>query len=172
MLDELVAAELIDQIGFAADAEYEFRHPLVRAVAYESQLAADRAHWHRRVAETREQTDANAALIAEHLEAAGEMKAVYQWHMRAGVGRRTGISMRRRSVGAGRGGRRRSAGNRIRNVWHAHYRTASDAARYERFADSIPMCRGCSKRPSVGQESGDKASLALVMSGHTAEGQP
>lgn len=82
---DLVAAELIDQIAFTPAPAYEFRHPLVRAVAYESQLAADRAKWHRRVAETLEQNDFNAALIAEHLQAAGEMIEAYEWHMRAGA---------------------------------------------------------------------------------------
>ena len=42
-LDELVKAELIDQVRFTPRAEYAFRHPLIRAVAYESQLKSDRA---------------------------------------------------------------------------------------------------------------------------------
>jgi hypothetical protein len=32
-----------------------------------------------------EQSDENAALIAEHLEAAGDLRAAYSWHMRAGA---------------------------------------------------------------------------------------
>ena len=48
--DELVKAELIDQVRFTPSAEYAFRHPLIRAVAYESQLKSDRAQWHRRLA--------------------------------------------------------------------------------------------------------------------------
>jgi adenylate cyclase len=84
-LDGLVQAELIDQIAFAPKAEYAFRHPLIRAVAYESQLLSDRASLHRRVAATIEQEDQNAALIAEHLEAAGDLQAAYEWHMRAGA---------------------------------------------------------------------------------------
>ena len=44
VLDELVEAELIDQVRFTPRAEYAFRHPLIRAVAYESQLKSDRAH--------------------------------------------------------------------------------------------------------------------------------
>ena len=65
-----------------------FRHPLIRAVAYESQLKSDRAELHRRVAaaiEARDpdSADENAALIAEHLEAAGDLHAAYGWHMRA-----------------------------------------------------------------------------------------
>ena len=32
-----------------------------------------------------EQDDQNAALIAEHLEAAGDLAGAYDWHMRAGA---------------------------------------------------------------------------------------
>ena len=88
--DELVKAELIDQVRFTPSAEYAFHHPLIRAVAYESQLKSDRAQWHRRLAAAIEErepeaSDENAALIAEHLEAAGELHAAYGWHMRAGA---------------------------------------------------------------------------------------
>jgi adenylate cyclase len=84
-LDELVAAELVDQVVFTSHAEYAFRHPLIRTVAYESQLKSERAQLHRRVAATIEPDDQNAALIAEHLEAAGDLPAAYLWHMRAGT---------------------------------------------------------------------------------------
>ncbi len=88
VVEELLGAELIDQVRFTPTAEYAFRHPLIRAVAYESQLKSDRAQVHRRVAaaiESRDLTAAeeNAALIAEHLEAAGDGHAAYGWHMRA-----------------------------------------------------------------------------------------
>jgi class 3 adenylate cyclase len=87
--DALVANELIDQIGFTPHAEYAFHHPLIRAVAYESQLRSDRAEVHRRLAAAIEthapqSADHNAALIAEHLQAAGELTAAHAWHMRAG----------------------------------------------------------------------------------------
>ena len=87
-VDELVAAQLIDQVSFTRQAEYEFHHPLIRAVAYESQLKSDRAEMHRRVAvaiEARDpaSVDENAALIAEHLEVAGDAHTAYGWHMRA-----------------------------------------------------------------------------------------
>ena len=90
MVDELLGAELIDQVRFTPSAEYAFRHPLIRAVAYESQLKSDRAQWHRRLAAAIQERDPgsveeNAALIAEHLEAAGELHAAYGWHMRAGA---------------------------------------------------------------------------------------
>ena len=90
MFDELLGAELIDQVRFTPSAEYAFRHPLIRAVAYESQLKSDRALWHRRLAAAIQErapgsVEENAALIAEHLEAAGELRAAYGWHMRAGA---------------------------------------------------------------------------------------
>ncbi len=88
ILQDLVAGELIDQIRFTRQAEYVFHHPLIRAVAYESQLKSDRAELHRRLATAIESAassdaDEDAALIAEHLEAAGDLHAAYGWHMRA-----------------------------------------------------------------------------------------
>jgi adenylate cyclase len=89
VVDELVVAEFIDHVRFTSQAEYVFHHPLIRAVAYESQLKSDRAELHRQVAvaiETREpeSIDENAALIADHLEAAGDLHSAFEWHMRAG----------------------------------------------------------------------------------------
>ena len=90
-VDELLSAELIDQVRFSPSAEYAFRHPLIRAVAYESQLKSDRAQWHRRLATAIQEREPgsveeeNTALIAEHLQAAGELHAAYGWHMRAGA---------------------------------------------------------------------------------------
>jgi class 3 adenylate cyclase len=90
VLDELVKAELIDQVRFTPRTEYAFRHPLIRAVAYESQLKSDRAELHRRLAAAieasdPESADENAALIVEHVEAAGDLHAAFGWHMRAGA---------------------------------------------------------------------------------------
>jgi hypothetical protein len=75
-------------VRFTRGPEYVFHHPLIRTVAYESQLKSDRAELHRRLAaaiEARdpESVDQNAALIAEHLEAAADFHAAYGWHMRA-----------------------------------------------------------------------------------------
>ncbi len=85
----LLDAELIDPVEFGSRDEYAFHHPLIRTVAYESQLKSDRAGLHRRLAaavEKREPAaiDENAALIAEHLEAAGDLRDAYAWHLRAG----------------------------------------------------------------------------------------
>ena len=87
-LDALLRAELIDQVRFTPSAEFAFRHPLIRTVTYESQLKSDRAQLHRLLATATEQrnpasADENAAFIAEHLEAAGDLHAAYGWHMRA-----------------------------------------------------------------------------------------
>ncbi len=88
LLEDLVGAELVDQVRFTRQPEYVFHHPMIRTVAYESQLRSDRAELHRRVAtaiESRDPAtaDENAASIAEHLEAAGDLHAAYGWHMRA-----------------------------------------------------------------------------------------
>src|SRR6476469_6779153 len=85
---DLLAAQLIDQVTFARQPEYVFHHPLIHTVAYESQLKSDRAQLHRRLAAAIENrdpgsADENAALIAEHREAAGDLHAAYAWHMRA-----------------------------------------------------------------------------------------
>jgi len=86
----LIEAELIDQVMFFPRAEYAFRHSLIRTVAYESQLKSDRAQLHRRLAAAiqrrdPESADENAALIAEHLEAAGGLREAFGWHMCAGT---------------------------------------------------------------------------------------
>jgi len=86
--EDLLSGEFIYQIQFTRQPEYVFQHPLIRTVAYESQLKSDRAELHRRVAAAIESRDPaaaddNAALIAEHLEAAGDLHGAYGWHMRA-----------------------------------------------------------------------------------------
>ena len=88
-LEDLVRGQFLDQISFTPHPDYMFHHPLIRTVAYESQLKSDRAELHRRLAaaiETRASAsaDENAALIAEHLESAGDLHAAHRWHMRAG----------------------------------------------------------------------------------------
>ena len=88
VLQDLLSGEFIDQIRFTGPPEYVFHHPLVRTVAYQSQLKSDRAQLHRRLAAAIESRDTapadeNAALIGEHLEAAGDLHAAYGWHMRA-----------------------------------------------------------------------------------------
>ncbi len=100
LLDDLVEAEFIDEVihrrlqyglaGLAPPGEDNFHQPLIRAVAYEAQLKSERDALHRRLAGVIEArnpgaVDAYAALIAEHLEAAGDLRDAYRWHMRAGA---------------------------------------------------------------------------------------
>jgi adenylate cyclase len=89
-LGELVEAELIVSTASSPLDEYEFHHPLIRAVAYESQLKSARVQLHQRVAAAIQKrapgaVEENAALIASHLEDAGDVRAAYGWHMRAGA---------------------------------------------------------------------------------------
>ena len=120
VFDELLDGELIDQVRFTPTAEYAFRHPLIRAVAYESQLKSDRAELHRRLAAAIESgspgsAEENAALIAEHLEAAGDVHAAYGWHMRAGAwSTNRDIAAARVSWERARADRRRAARRRPR----------------------------------------------------------
>jgi len=86
VLEDLVGAQFLDQVTFTRQPEYVFHHPLIRTVAYESQLKSDRGEWHRRLAaaiEARGTPDSDAALIAEHVEATGDLHAAYGWHIRA-----------------------------------------------------------------------------------------
>ena len=88
VVEDLLAAQLIDQVRFTRRPQYAFHHPSIRTVAYERQLEPDRAELHRRVVAAIESRnplagDENAALIAEHLEAAGDGHAAYGWQVRA-----------------------------------------------------------------------------------------
>ena len=88
-LGGLLSAELIDQIQLLPEPRFAFRHPLVRAVCYDSQLTAARTDSHRRLAAALQARNSaaleeNSALIAHHLEAAGELAAAFTWHMRSG----------------------------------------------------------------------------------------
>ena len=93
-LDELVGLELIDRVASRPRPRYAFRHPLVRSVAYESQLTSTRSSAHVRLASAIEGRDPagveqNSALIGHHLESAGHDAAAYEWFMRSGQWLRT-----------------------------------------------------------------------------------
>src|SRR5271166_4878882 len=175
VFDELLGAELIDQVRFTPSAEYAFRHALIRAVAYESQLKSDRAQLHRRLAAAIQERDPgsveeNAALIAEHLQAAGELHAAYGWHMRAG---RWSAD---RDVGAARVSWQRA--RRIADALPAEdpdqlsmriaprtmlcatdYQDRATQESWGRFAELRELCSAA----------GDKVSLAIGTSGLVAE---
>jgi tetratricopeptide (TPR) repeat protein len=87
-LRALSAAEFIYEESPYPESEYAFMHPLTREVAQRSQLAEQRARMHRRVAEAISELyphklDEQAALLAHHSEAAGEMLTAAKWSARA-----------------------------------------------------------------------------------------
>ncbi|WP_253861736.1 adenylate/guanylate cyclase domain-containing protein [Mycobacterium asiaticum] len=87
-LEPLIEAELIEQVGFAPHARYAFCHPLIQAVAYESQLRAGRSELHRRVATVMQLTRGHytgeeAAIVATQYAAAGDLRDAFDWHMQA-----------------------------------------------------------------------------------------
>ncbi len=173
VFDELLGAELIDQVRFTPSAEYAFHHPLIRAVAYESQLKSDRAESHRRLAAAIQErepgsADENAALIAEHLQAAGELHAAYGWHMRAGAWSAN------RDVGAAR-----VSWERARRIADA-LPTDDPDQKSMRIAPRTMLCatdwraiqesRGrFAELRELCSAAGDKVSLAIGMTGLAAE---
>ena len=169
-LDALVQAELVDQIVFTARKEFAFHHPLIRAVAYRSQLAATRAEVHRRLARILQERDPDtaveqAALIAEHHEAAGELPAAFEWHMRAGDW------LRFRDINASRLSWRRAAqvadkmpadfsGREAMRIAPRTLLVASD------FRASGPVDdAGFEELRRLTDAAGDRLSLAMAMSG-------
>lgn len=84
----LIEAELVERVASTPHATYAFRHPLIQAVAYESQLRAGRSELHRRVAALMQRTRGaftgqDAAIIATQYAAAGDLRDAYDWHMQA-----------------------------------------------------------------------------------------
>jgi hypothetical protein len=144
-------------------------------VAYESQLKSGRAELHRRLATAIEERDPasaedNAALIAEHLESAGELHAAYGWQMRA-AGRSAN-----RDVDAARVSWKRAC--RIADALpaddpvRASMRTASRmmlcATDFQ--AQAVEESRGrFEELRELCNASGDKVSLAVGMTGSATE---
>ncbi|NTY61975.1 cyclase [Mycolicibacterium sphagni] len=167
---ELVTAEFIDQVPSTGQPEYVFHHPLIRAVAYESMLKSDRADVHRRVAAAIESRDPaaaeeNAALIAEHLDSAGELRAAYGWHMRAA---RWATS---RDIAAARSSWERARliadalpeGSQDRTMMRIAPRTMLCGTAYRVHAAGID--EHVEELRQLCSEAGDKASLAIAMAG-------
>ncbi|CRZ15771.1 AAA family ATPase [Mycolicibacterium neworleansense] len=177
---ELVAAHLIDPVMSTRQPEYVFHHPLIRTVAYESQLRSDRSEMHRRVASALENgepsaLDESAALIAEHREAAGDLPAAYTWWMRAAAW----ATSREFASARLNWGRARAIADAL-PVEH-HNRTAM------RIAPRTMLCATAYRARAQGASAhveelrqlcndvGDKRSLAIAMAGlvmdHAYQGQ-
>ncbi len=176
VFDELLDAELIDQVRFTPSAEYAFHHPLIRAVAYESQLKSDRAQWHRRLAAAIQErapgsVEDNAALIAEHLEVSGRTaRGVWLAHARRRVVNQPRHRRGPASVGSG----------------HARsptdYLTTTPSKLSMRIAPRTMLCATDYQSPAIQETqgrfaelrelcsaAGDKVSLAIGMSGLVTE---
>jgi class 3 adenylate cyclase len=69
----LQSAEFVVEEAVYPEAEYAFKHPLTHEVAYRTQLTTRRATLHRAAAEALTDRGADPALVAQHLEEAGEM---------------------------------------------------------------------------------------------------
>ena len=121
-LDALVATELIDQIQLVPVPRYQFRHPLVRSVCYESQLRSTRAASHKRLAmwvqeRNDEAVEQNAALIARHFEAAGELARLFVVYAIRGLAVSPRCGCRPRQLGAGPPDRRPLPGRGASTSW-------------------------------------------------------
>lgn len=176
--DEPLKAELIELVRPGPSAEYAFRHPLIRAVTYESQLKSERAQWHRRVATAIQErapdlAQENATLIAGHLESAGEAHTAYGWYMSAAAWCNT------RDVGAAR-----ISWDKARRI--ADELPVEDPGRLPmRIAARTMLCAtggwgnaGATSHDNLGRfeelrvlcsAAGDKISLAIGMSGVITE---
>ena len=105
-LAELVQAELIDQVRFTAARRVRVPPPADPhgglRVAAQSPIAPHCiGGWPPPSRHATASADENAALIAEHLEAAGDLRAAYGWHMRAGAwSHRRDIARRHCELGA------------------------------------------------------------------------
>ncbi len=87
-LHALTNAEFLYQEALYPEAEYTFKHPLTREVAYRSQLAERRTRVHAAVARAIEELEPGklgerAALLAYHWEHAGDAREAAKWHRRA-----------------------------------------------------------------------------------------
>ena len=89
-LDELQEGEYLRVVTVAPRPEYAFKHPLMRDVAYHSQLGERRTRLHAAAAAALETLRAerlgrHAALIAHHWEAAGMRFEAARWKRRAAL---------------------------------------------------------------------------------------
>src|SRR5262249_26451296 len=89
-LDLLQEQEFVRLVTPAPRLEYAFKHPLMRDVAYWSQLGERRASLHASVARALEKLRADrlgehASIIAHHWEASGRRFEALRWKRRAAL---------------------------------------------------------------------------------------
>jgi adenylate cyclase len=170
-LTPLLDGEFVDQVGFDADAEYAFHHPLTQKVAYESQLMATRSELHRRAATIMQQgaaagTGEGAAIIATQYDAAGDIHDAYDWYMRAATayGTRDLRAARRSWELARRVADRLPAGAPDRLGMQITPRSLLCGSAFQ--VGGAPEDTGFSELRDLTTAAGDKRSLAVGMTGH------
>ena len=88
-LDQLVAAEVVHREDRPPHILYEFKHALLRDVAYQSLLKATRQHYHERIARVLESkfpetAEVQPELLAYHFTEAGQVAEAIHYWLRAG----------------------------------------------------------------------------------------
>ena len=155
---------------FTPSAEYAFHHPLIRAVAYESQLKSDRAEVHRRLAAAIESSSAGISRPkrrADRRTSGGRGRPpsrIRVAHARSYLVDHTVTSVRRGSVGNGPA----KSPTHCPMTTRAAPRCESRPAR----CCAAPAGESMLTSPAIFEElrelcalAGDKASLALGMTG-------
>lgn len=167
----LVKAALVEQVGFTPHETYAFCHPLIQAVAYESQLKAGRAELHRRVAAVLQRTygeftGQEASIVATQYAAAGDLREAYEWHMQAGSWYGA------RDIRAARASWQQAARFADRLPDDHPDRLAMRIAPRALLCGSVfqvggtPADTGFDELRALTSEAGDKKSLAVGMAGH------
>ena len=87
-LNALVRAHVLVQVGEMPSASFEFRHSLLRDIAYHTMLKSERARWHRRLAElaaagTLTIEEALPELLATHHSLGGNWAGAIDFWLRA-----------------------------------------------------------------------------------------
>jgi class 3 adenylate cyclase/tetratricopeptide (TPR) repeat protein len=87
-LRTLISRDFLYEAALYPETEYTFKHPLTQELAYHSQLGDRRARLRDAVADALQSAypdklDERAALLAHHLEQAGEVLDAARWHARA-----------------------------------------------------------------------------------------
>ena len=88
-LDELLRAELVSRAGHAAEANYTFKHALVRDTAYSSLVKVQRGRRHGEVAAAIVEVEpelgvSKPELLAHHLQESGQLDEAFDAWLRAG----------------------------------------------------------------------------------------
>ena len=167
----LVEAQLVEPVGAAPHPIYAFCHPLIQAVAYESQLKSARSELHRRVASVLQRTHGGftgqeAAVVATQYAAAGDLRDAFDWHMQAATwyGARDFRAARKSWQQALGVADRLPADDPDRLAMRIAPRALLCGSAFQ--VGGTPADTGFDELRALTAEAGDKKSLAIGMAGH------